>query len=123
MNRVMLDVKYVICGLIIRAQNLKTVNLLLHILWDGIVFVVITRVRQKPRNKIYKEKLANATVEDNEKINNHITNALISRKNGIIQSEIQQVLSLSNSELQSLIPRLQRIDGVIVQKNYDGSSF
>ena len=77
-------------------------------------------------DKIYKEKLANATVEDNEKINNHITDALIlikSRKNGITQSEIQQVLSLSNSELQSLIPRLQRIDGVIVQKNYDGSSF
>jgi hypothetical protein len=79
------------------------------------------RLRQKPRNKKYKEKLTKALDRSNTthgiEINNWIYDSMVlikSRKNGILQSEIQKILSISNKDMKELIPRLSRIENVEV---------
>ena len=60
-------------------------------------------------------------------MNNWITDSIIlikSRKNGILQSEIQKLLGLSNPELFLLTTKLLRVDGITRQNVHgDGSNF
>ena len=66
-------------------------------------------------------------VDPNIQMNNWITDSLIlikSRKNGILQSEIQKILGLSDSELSLLTPKLLRVDEITWENVHgDGSKF
>ena len=66
-------------------------------------------------------------VDPNSQMNNWITDSIIlikSRKNGILQSEIQKLLGLSNPELFLLTTKLLRVDGITRQNVHgDGSNF
>ena len=66
-------------------------------------------------------------VESNSQMNNWIADSIIlikSRKNGILQSEIQKLLGLSNPELFLLTTKLLRVDGITRQNVHgDGSNF
>jgi len=75
---------------------------------------------KKPQIQSHEIKNSKESLNvDIEKINNWITDALIlikNRPNGILQSEIQKVLSISEDELKILIPKLLRIENILEEQ-------
>ena len=66
------------------------------------------------KNEYGKEEVS--TTKNVEKINKMISdsmNLIINTKNGILKSEIQRILSISNEEIKILIPKLTRIENIV----------
>mgnify|MGYP006893770856 FL=1 len=87
------------------------------------------RLRQKPRGKEYKDRLTKVLDDSNTphgiEINNWIEDSMIlikSRKNGILQSEIQKILSISNKDMRELVPRITRIENIVINDVDDPNS-
>ena len=87
------------------------------------------RLRQKPRGKEYKDRLTKVLDDSNIphgiEINNWIEDSMIlikSRKNGILQSEIQKILSISNKDMRELVPRITRIENIVINDVDDPNS-
>ncbi len=96
------------------------------------------RVRQKPRNKIYKEKLRDSIEKEKtseflnsnkffeinaEKMNRLISDSLVLiRKNnaGIYEKTLLEALMITDEEFEQLIPRLLRIDDIFEEEIQDG---
>lgn len=74
-------------------------------------------------NEFYESEINDSKIKstelNTEKINNCITDSLILIKNkrfGILQSEIQTILALSEREMSELIPRLLRLDNIYAEE-------